>query len=258
MPNPMLLLSGTGMMLVAVAAVLYWKKKTKTHSRIFLYGGMLWIAAAVAKEFLDFILGIPLHDLFAAIPYWAALLLLSVYMGLKTGLLESGAAYLFAKKNIRGIDYRKAVAFGIGFSSAEALLLGLASFIGILIFTLFPEAMEALPLPQQDILMNQLEMSTLVVFAPVVERISALFIHVFSMLLVFLSIRSKNTNYLVFSIAFKALVDGLTLWVIRIFGTATLMGIYLTEIPAAALGVVSFFGIRMVRKRFVRLRLRIA
>lgn len=250
MVSPLLLLSGIGMMLVAIIAVLYWKRKTKTALRYFLYGSALWVVAILAKIAMNLTVTGPLYYILRDSYSEAVFIsLLGLYVGLQTGLFESGLSYIAVlKTKLRKMNFNEAVAFGIGFGALEAFLLGLASFISILTLMLIPE-LELQLSPDQ---LLQLSMSGWVIAASIVERLATIFIHIFASVLVIYSVRSGKINFLVISILYKTLVDGM-IPLLTNYIEFTAIGILLIEVPIIIIAMAGFFGTKWLKKLFTKI-----
>jgi uncharacterized membrane protein YhfC len=252
MVNPMLLLSGIGMVLVGILVPLYWKRKTQVKLNYFLWGAGIWVIAIAVKIAMDYTITQPLSASLEPYGLLTVLLVMGLYVGLRTGILESGFSYLaILKTRLRGMNYREGIAFGIGFGSIEALFLGITSFLNILMFVMFPDIISLLPEAVQAMILSQLSASSWIVFGPIIERILVMFIHVFSTLLVLYAVKKKAMGYLVLSILFKTLVDGIIPWLVYSLEPVTeLPNAYIIEIPFIILAIIAYFGIKWMEPKF--------
>jgi uncharacterized membrane protein YhfC len=249
--NPFLLGSGIGMFLVGVISVVWWKRRSGVEMNFFFYGGLVWLVAIAIKGVMDYTLSPILYDYFSLYGMFAILVASSIYIGLRTGLLESGLSYIFIiRSRLRRVGWKEAVSFGIGFGAAEAIFLGLSSFISILVLVMFPAILNSLPVEYQLQVLSQLEMGTEIIFAPILERAFVLFAHVFAAVLVFTAVRSRKMWYLVLSILYKTLLDGILPWLSYTLGTGDIVSIYLMEVPIIIIGLMGYFGIRWLKPRF--------
>ena len=247
MVNPYLLIGQIGMILVGVVAVLWWKSKKKVGWKYFGFGALVWIIAISLKLVMDLTITQPIAAWLNSYSIVALIARIGLYVGLRTGFFESGLSYLaVAKTRFRKMDLKHAMAFGIGFGSIEAILLGLSGTVNIAVSIINPSLVSSLPAVTQA----ALDLSTLSVFAPIMERIFTLLIHIFSSLLVIYAVVKGKIRYLVYSILFKSLVDGMIPALTSIFNSTTLVGLYEIEIPIAALGIISFYGIRWMSRKF--------
>ena len=250
--NPFLMLAGMGMMAVAVVAVAWWRRKTKVSWKWFGYGALVWVAAIAVKLAMDLTISGPIQygilDLYGM---GALIAFASVYVGLRTGLLESGFTYIFAKKKAKKakITFNEAVAFGIGFGAIEAFLLGLSSFLNIIVIYLYPGILDSLGVVQKDMVLSSLGQSTLIVIPAIVERIATIFIHVFAAALAIASVNTGKMKYIWGSVAYKSVTDGMIPVLLVLAGMGFLSS-YTMEIPIIVLAVIGYFGILDIKKRF--------
>jgi len=249
--NPFLMLSGIGMMVVAVAAMLYWRVKTGTKWKFFLAGAGVWLVAIFVKALMDLTITMPLQQwMFAAGGIAGALLGIGLYAGLRTGLLESGLSYITVlKTTLKKMKYKDAMAFGIGFGVFEALVIGFSTFLNVFIFVLMPEIIATLPMDIQAIILEQLSVSTLFIIPAIIERAAAILIHAFAGILVVYAVRSRKLKYLWYSVIYKTVVDGIIPVLVVTLQPGTLTGAYLIEIPFILLGLVGYFGILWMSKK---------
>ena len=101
-------------------------------------------------------------------------------------------------------------------------------------------------------MLQQLNRSTWIIFAPMIERVSSLLIHIFASLLVFYSIRINHKRYLVYSVGYKSLVDGIIPALSLCIGTATLLSSYIIELPITGLAVIALGGIGLIREKWIK------
>jgi uncharacterized membrane protein YhfC len=140
------------------------------------------------------------------------------------------------------MNLEQALAFGIGFGSIEAIALGVQTLLNLMAFIIDPQLVSLLSPAQQA----SLDLPTIVAFAAIIERTFILFVHIFASVLVVLSVVAPATRYLVYSILFKTLVDGMIPFLTTYVDTTTVAGIYEVELPIVGLGIIAFFGIRWV------------
>jgi uncharacterized membrane protein YhfC len=246
------MLAGIGMMAVAVVAVAWWRRKTKVSWKWFGFGALVWIAAIAVKLAMDLTISGPMQygilDLYGM---GALIAFASVYVGLRTGFLESGFTYIFAKKKKKKakITFNEAVAFGIGFGAIEAFLLGLSSALNILVIYLFPSILDSLGVVQKDMVLSSLSQGTLAVVPAIVERIAAIFIHVFAAVLAIASVNTGKMKYIWGSVAYKAVTDGM-IPALAVLGSMGLLSSYTMEIPVIVLAVIGYFGVQDIKGRF--------
>ena len=206
--NPYLILSGIGMLIVGAAAPLIWWWKKGTKIEFFIYGLLLWVIAISPKFLMDFTITNPLSESLLVYGNLAYAVVTGLYVGLRTGLLESGLSYVVIKKTrMRGADLNQAIAIGVGFGAVEAIFIGFSSFVNILAFLLYPGLIDKIPESQRDIVIQQLNQPSLMIPVPILERTFVIIIHIFALLLVFYAIKTTKIKYLIASIIYKTVVD---------------------------------------------------
>jgi len=247
MVNSLLLISPIGMLFVGLFAILWWKIKKKVKWKYFAFGALLWFIAIIPKFLMDYTITISILQWLNVYGIVASLVIMGLYYGLRTGFFESGFSYMaIIKTRFRKMKLNDALAFGIGFGSIEAIALGCIGLINILVFILNPSLVNLLT-PEQQTALN---LPTIIVAAPVLERLFTLAVHIFSSLLVVYAVIKRKINYLFVSILLKTLLDGMVPTLSYYFNLTTVYGIYLAEIPVLIIGVISFYGIRWITKKF--------
>lgn len=127
------IVSGSLMVLVAVASVGWWRWRSRVQWRWFWAGAGIWTVGVALK----FAVAVPLNPMFIGTlghPRRTGLLAGSLYCGLMTGIFEIGAT-LAAAVIWRQLaaEPKRALAVGLGAGAFEALLLGLAAAGGCLL-----------------------------------------------------------------------------------------------------------------------------
>jgi len=250
MVNNLLLLSGIGMVVLGLLIPIYYWRKEKIPVKYFGFGAVIWILATSVKAMMDLTISSTFISYFSGT---AAIIVSGLYLGLRTGFLESGLTYFAAiKTKIKEINFKQATAFGLGFGCFEALAIGFLSFINILAFVLAPDLISTLPEGQQTVLLEQLNQPTWIVGAAIIERVATIVIHVFTTILVFYSIRSMDKKYLFISIGFKALLDGMIPIINTYIDPTTIFEWYSMEFLILALGFVAYFGYKHIKELWVK------
>lgn len=247
--NPLFLLSSIGMMAVAIVAIVYWKVHSKVLWRLFLLGALAWIVGITAKiiaaiptqTIMDFVRGI--------LPRYLSEPALWIYIGLLTGVFECGATLAFAHiKRIRSAKWKEAVGFGLGFGAVEALLVGVGSFILVLLVILIPEM-----LPEE--LVNYLTSGTnslLIIPAPIIERITVIFLHALSCVLIVYSVQVKEWKWFWFSFFYKTAIDAIAgyMHLANVLKDITTLGTWVVELVFLPFGIVGLWGLWKFRRRW--------
>jgi uncharacterized membrane protein YhfC len=240
------LLSGIGMIAVGAGAMVYWHLKYRTGLKYFLLGGILWAIAIGIKLVMDLTITQPIQSgLLADFPVFTVIVIMSLYLGLRTGFLESGITYLVVKHtSLASSGYKEAVALGIGFGGAEAIVLGISSLASVLALLLSPA------------LQGTLTPSILAQFAPafipipVIERVFTLFIHVFAVVLVVYAVRCGQLRWLWLSIFLKTITDGALPLFAYYFTAPGIRSLLPVEGYIAVLGIICLAGLYVIQERF--------
>jgi len=251
MVNSLLLLSGIGMIIIGLITPIYYWRTKRVRVKYFAFGALVWFFAFIAKIIMDLTISGSIGSYLFGIGTIAYVIVYGLYIGLRTGLFESGFSYVFALKiKLQNITKKQAIAFGLGFGCFEALFIGFFSFINILFYVLNPSIINILPEQQAELITQMLNQSTWTVPAAIIERIAVIIIHVFTTLLVFYSLKISNKKYLCYSIGFKTIVDGIIPALGIYIGAGTITGLYLMEIPFIGLGIISLFGIKWISSKW--------
>lgn len=128
------LIPAVGMMIVASAAVVYWRRVSKLQLRWFWLGAGLWTVAVALKVVCALLtnkaaIGFMKDNL----SYPLQILGGGLFVGIQSSLFEIGltlVAVLIWRQ--LGRDANRAIGIGIGAGAFEAFLLGIASFVAIL------------------------------------------------------------------------------------------------------------------------------
>lgn len=243
------------MFLIGLLSIVYWKRKAGVNMNLFFFGGLVWLIAISIKAVMDYTVSPEVYYLIEPLGIASFLLVSGLYLGLRTGLLESGLSYLAVlRSELKRMEWKEAVAFGIGFGAAEAMVLGIYSFLSIITFIIFPGSIQSLPVEYQVQIMSQLEMDTIVIFAPMMERVFTIMAHIFATVLVVAAVRSERIDYLILSILYKTLLDGIIPWISYNMVEGDMALIYIMEMPIVIIGLIGYFGMGWLKPRFARKR----
>jgi len=234
--HPIMLLPGIGMIVVGIAFIIYWRLSKKVSPIPFLLGAAAWFVAVALKlgfavlmnQRIQHLLNIRLRPPVAGPLFW-------LYVGLLTGIFECGLL-LALWRYFRRYDFNTAVAFGIGFGAIEAVLLGLGSLIVTAVAIAEPAA-----LPRK--IMDSLAVSAWVIPAPIIERIVAVFAHIFACVLIVRSAQRKQIRYFWTAFVYKSLIDATAAWAQLSFKVNTTSHIWAVEGIVFIFGVVGFGGL---------------
>ncbi len=153
------------------------------------------------------------------------------YVGLMTGVFECGVALLFVLllPQLHNADWYGAMSFGVGFGTIEAVF---TSFVALV--------------PKFRRERNVIAKSLSAIPAAIIERIFTLFVHVFTKVLIVLSVQQANPSFFWLSFGLKSLLDGIAafgimkwkildklsrLWIMElivvVFGLTSVLGLWL-------------------------------
>lgn len=240
------LLSGLGMMAVAVIAIVYWRQKKHSKAVYFAAGAIFWVVAIAIKVIMDLTISRPFYDwLGNTLPIDAAVIVTGLYLGLRTGILENGAVYLGTLyTKLKNMSFDDAVAVGIGFGGIEALVLGALSLINAIALILNPNLFLMLPYSTQQ----QFELSFIPI--PVIERLAVLFAHVFATVLTIYAVKLADLKWLLAAVVYKTLIDGpLPIFTHYLSNLGTGM-YYLIELYLIVLAVIGLYGLYWFSKKY--------
>jgi len=244
MINPYFALSGIGMMLAGVLPILWWRYRTLVPWRDFWFGIGVWAVAISLKIGMD-VTVTPLFVSWLSGIYTAIgiAIITGAYVGLRTGLFESGLTYVIAlKTRLKKMDFQQAVAFGLGFGCAEAFLLGLSSLLNVAVILAYPEILDLMPAIQRAALLTQLSLPTIMALAPIIERVFTILVHVFSAVLVIQAVKSGRVEYFMLSLLYKTGLDGMIPMLTLMFDRTTVSGVYSIEAFIVILGLSGLGG----------------
>lgn len=234
-------------MAVGVVAIMVWHLKKHVDIKYFLYGAALWAAAIAIKVVMDFTITQPLYSFVLSVsPMVVALSVMSLYYGLRTGILECGIPYVAViKTKLSLATYDEAVALGLGFGGVEAILLGVYALYSTLLIVQPYEAMGLIPFFSFD------PQALLAIPIPIVERAFVLAGHVFATVLIVYAVRLTELKWLCASIVYKTVGDGAIIPLKLNPGSMDLYGLWLMELFYGAMAVIALIGLWWLKKRFI-------
>ena len=224
------------MIAVGVAFVVGWKAGSRTPLRWFWAGAAIWTTGVALKVVAALLLNKPvLSGLKALLPRSAYLVLGAGYVGLLTGVFEIGVTLVAALK-WRGLvrEAKRAVAVGVGAGAFEAILLGIANLIGVLV------ALSNLPGSQE--VRAEISLSALHTPLPwltgTVERIIAVLIHTSSRALVLLGVAQRRWSLFWYGFLLLTAVDAIAGFVL-VSGLVDRVSMWWVELAIAPFAVAS-------------------
>jgi len=213
------MIPGLGMIGVAGVSV-QWILNMGAEWSVIRMGIFAWIISVALKFTFDAIFskGI-LNYLKSKLPAKLSGPFSWTYIGLLTGIFECGISLAFVLQFdiLYQASWIDILAFGIGFGAFESFALGLLALARIYQYMLRPES---IPVTEEEYKEYKKKEdwkticnNTMLLPVPIIERASALCIHVFSSVLIILAV--QQNYYLLFwlSFWFKTLVDGIAGWI---------------------------------------------
>jgi len=250
--NPFLILGPLGSVIIGFLSIAAWKIRSNVDIRYFLLGGLIWGIAIAPKLVMDFTLT-PRLNSWAKETYGITgmLIILGIYVGLRTGLLECSFAFLaFSRTKLKKATLEEATAFGVGFGAIEAILIGFPSLIQLILFIQNPSLLESLPPDQRRIIESSLNSPTWIAMAPMIERTFTLFAHVFTAILIYISATRRKSHLLFAAILYKTALDALVPYIQTIINTDMPMTILEAEAWVIMMGFIGLFGTLRLRKKY--------
>ena len=240
------LLSGVGMLLVALLSVVYWKLKRGVAIKFFFWGALFWFVGVGLK----FAWGLPLNQpiinfIKSIFPAVIAGPVSWIYVGLLTGIFECGMILLsiYLVKSLRKATWDEANAYGIGFGAIEAFILGAISILRIMVVLFISDQ-----LPQDILDTLALPESYWQIPIPVIERMSALFIHIFTAVAIFYAYITRKWSWFWISFGYKTIVDVVAAYLHLAVGISnlTLTGWWIVQGVFVILAIAGIIGLRIV------------
>lgn len=242
--SPLALLSGVGMIMVALGFAAYAGLRRLGWGALTL-GGLAW-GVSVALKFAWAIPFTP--PIYAALNRALPALgvpLFSLYVGALTGIFEVGlVALLLSVTRLGRAAWPRALAFGIGFGAIEALLFGVSS----LSSTLAAMVISIAQLPAPDVAARM--GNILWVLAPVVERLGALAIHICCNVLIFYALNTRQARWFWLAFGYKTAVDAAAALCVHINGIDTLAHAWTFEVILIVFGLAGWLGLRWLAPRY--------
>ncbi len=231
------LVSACGMMFVAVASVVYWRRKTRVAYRWLWVGTGLWTVAVALKIGCALLMNAAvLGFLGRQLPHWLFVVTGGLYVGIQSSLFEIGLTFVAVLiwKSL-GRDADRAIGIGVGAGAFEAFLLGISSLIAVGI------VLAGLPGAEQVGKTFDVVAATSPVFwllAPV-ERVIAIICHAATRALVLLGVTHRKPWMVVGGFLLFTVLDGIAgaAHVSGIIGKISMWWIELAILPCALVSI---------------------
>jgi hypothetical protein len=200
------LLPGAGIIAVALAALVGLRAPRPSLWRVVGGGALAW-AAAVALQLgwslvMDHRVAALLGRLLGARAGTAAGW---IYLGLLAGAFECGTAWIVVEHSeLRRADFRRALALGVGFGAAEALVLA-----AVKLGTLLPLVAAA---PGTSGLLEGIRHAGTLLVADSLERGAALLGHLLGVVLIVYGARRREAGWFWLAFFLKSALDAWSAW----------------------------------------------
>jgi uncharacterized membrane protein YhfC len=235
--SPLILLGGTGMIIVALGFLIYAAVRRLPASYLAL-GALAWVVTVAVK----FVWAIPINPplyraITAALPGLAGTLVMCLYVGSLTGFTEVLLSWVALRFTRLGqVPWPKALAFGVGFGAVEALLLGLSTLASILLSAQPASTLTTLSNPLWGL-------------APIVERFFTCWIHIGSSVLLFLAATRRRSGWMWIAFWLKTLVDTAGAYG-QLHGVDSLSFAWSLEAVVAVFGILGWLVTRRVQAMY--------
>lgn len=245
--SPMAYLGSIGMLLVALAYLLY-TIIIRSPWKYLGFGAIAWIAAVFIKNLLASLSNQSVYQsVYQSLDWRLAGPVFYLYIGLLTGVTEVLLLWLFLRYTRFGkVGWKAALAFGVGFGVIEAFLLGIN---GVLYFQSITQAdLDALTRTTWTSIV--LASNPLVGLAPVSERFFTILIHIFCTTALFYSVNKEDWRLVVAAFLVKTGADALSAFAQNWGGLFDPARIWLIEGIIIAFGLLSLAGAYWVFKYY--------
>jgi uncharacterized membrane protein YhfC len=234
------------MVVVAAGYVVYAAVRRLGWAYLGLGAGA-WVGTVILK----FAWAVPANPqvydaLTGSLPQGVARAVFVLYVGALTGVFEVVGTWLLLRYTKLGrVRWTRALAFGIGFGAAEALLLGVNSIAAVSTAILAPATLPV------EVLEQIAEQShALFLIAPPWERLFTVLIHIFANVSLFYGVARHAPRWLWVPFAYKTAIDAVAAWGQLAGAPASLGGLWAIEGVAAAFGILGWLGTRWLSHRY--------
>ncbi len=206
-------------------------------------GALAWVVTVALKFAWAIPVNTPVYQwLYQVLPETLAGISFYVYVGLLTGVFEVGVVWLVMRYTRLGrVTWEQALAFGIGFGSVEALLLGFGGLGAALAALISPAQLPLGPaeLAQMNDVWYQL--------APIAERFFAVLVHVLSNALIFYAVATRKPGWFWLAFLYKSGIDAVAAGA-QLLGWTGMPWLWAVEGVVALWGVAGWLGTRQVAR----------
>ncbi len=242
--SPLALLSGLGMITVALAFVGYAAVKKLGWGYLAL-GALFWVITVALKIAWAIPMNPLVKSLTGNLPEVVGMPLFEIYIGALTGVFEVGIIWIVLRYTRLGqVAWNSALAFGIGFGAIEAFFIGLTS-LGMVITALIAPDLISLSI------LKQLAVADNILFylAPIWERFFTVLIHIYSNVLIFYAVVQRRSGWFWLAFVYKSLIDAVAAFYLlnHIQG---LLQLWIMEGIAAVWGIAGCIGTSWIKRHY--------
>lgn len=229
--------SAIGMMVVALVAIVCWRRQTRLHFKWFWVGGALWIIAVALKLGLALLTNKAVFAVMREhLPHSLYVIGGGLWVGVQSSLCEIGLT-LVAVRIWRqlGSDAPRAIGIGVGAGAFEALILGLGSLAAAAV------CLAGLPGGEKvsDAINKTATVTPLFWLIPPIERVIAILCHAPARALVLLGSAHRRPMMIFWGFLIFVLVDGIVgaFHLTGQIGRISMWWIELAVLPFALVGI---------------------
>jgi hypothetical protein len=232
-----LMISGVGMMLVAVLVFVAWWRISRVQLRWFWGGAGLWTIAVALKIVSSLLTNELVLNSLKGLPHPVYVGLGALYVGVQSSLFEMGftlLAVLIWRQ--LGRDAGRAITIGVGAGVFEAFLLGVAALAGAITLSVVhgPQVEQAVKSVE-----HTASVTPLLWLVGPVERILAILCHASSRALILLGVTKKRLGLVFWGFLIFTLLDGVAggAYVAEVIGKVSTWWIELALAPFALVSI---------------------
>ncbi len=222
----MLVINFVGMIILPSVAGIYFSRKFKLSWRLFLAGGLTFIASQVLH--IPLVLALtPTFQSWGIVAY-------AIVLGLLAGLFEETARYILFKFILRKTNtWNEGVYVGIGHGGTEAILIGIATalaFANMMAYRYIDlSTVPSIPPEQLELAKQQVAAywatPPYLAMLGFVERIFAMYLHVALSVMVLYGLVSKKAIWFWMAVVWHAIVDAMAVYLGQSISMLALEGI---------------------------------
>jgi uncharacterized membrane protein YhfC len=242
--SPAATFAGWGMAIIAAAFIVF-AALNKADWKYLCLGAGFWCGTVALKFAWAASTNTMAENIVAHLPKAIGDGLFDLYLGALTGVFEVGVTWLVLKYSRLGkVDWKRALSFGIGFGSVEALLLGLVFSSAATVAILAPDA---LPKTVSGMFLQSTDWAS--VLAPIWERFFSVFVHIFATVLIFYAIEQKRPGWFWAAFTYKSVVDSAAAYYMSL-NSQSLSGLLVIEGIFAVFGIAGLIGTLWIKHNY--------